>query len=213
MKKACILTASPRKNSNTLSLVYPFVKELEAQEFSCRIVDLYDKDLKPCIACLGCQTMLNGFGCSQKDDMDEIFTSILACDLIILASPIYSWYCTPPMKIVLDRLVYGMNKYYGSSLDDVNAGNGTLKATPSKPNAKTSLWEGKYVALITTCGYPPEKGSDLFEEGMKRYCRHSKLTYIGMLAEQHIGYGTVFMDDEKERHAKKFAQNVALACR
>lgn len=30
-----------------------------------------------------------------------------------LATPIYSWYCTPPMKALLDRLVYGMNKYYG----------------------------------------------------------------------------------------------------
>jgi len=35
------------------------------------------------------------------------------CDLLVLASPIYSWYCSPPMKAVLDRLVYGMNKYYG----------------------------------------------------------------------------------------------------
>lgn len=46
--------------------------------------------------------------------MEEIFNCILSSDLIILASPIYSWYCTPPMKAALDRLVYGMNKFYGS---------------------------------------------------------------------------------------------------
>ena len=44
--------------------------------------------------------------------MQEIFDRVLACDLLG-ATPIYSWYCTPPMKAVLDRLVYGMNKYYG----------------------------------------------------------------------------------------------------
>ena len=36
--------------------------------------------------------------------------AVLACDLLVLATPIYSWFCTPPMKTALDRLVYGMNK-------------------------------------------------------------------------------------------------------
>ena len=45
--------------------------------------------------------------------MEEIFRRVLACEVLVLATPIYSWYCTPPMKAVLDRLVYGMNKYYG----------------------------------------------------------------------------------------------------
>lgn len=38
---------------------------------------------------------------------------VLASDLIVLATPIYSWYCTPPMKAIMDRLVYGLCKYYG----------------------------------------------------------------------------------------------------
>lgn len=43
----------------------------------------------------------------------EIFDKLCDCDVIVLATPIYSWFCTPPMKSLLDRLVYGMNKYYG----------------------------------------------------------------------------------------------------
>lgn len=43
----------------------------------------------------------------------ESVDSILASDKIILAAPIYSWSCPAPMKALLDRLVYGMNKYYG----------------------------------------------------------------------------------------------------
>jgi multimeric flavodoxin WrbA len=132
------------------------------------------------------------FGCPRKDDMQEIFDAVYASDLLILATPIYSWYCTPPMKTVLDRLVYGMNKYYG----DVKG---------------PSLWRGKQAALIATCGYPPEKGADLWEEGIKRYCKHSQLEFLGMLAERHMGYDTVFMDEKKEERAVLFADWLSKA--
>ena len=105
----------------------------------------------------------------------------MSSDCIILATPIYSWYCTPPMKALLDRMVYGMNMYYGE-------GKGP------------SLWAGKKMAIVTTCGYKPEKGADLFEEGIRRYCRHSQLQYMGMLAERHLGYQSAFMDETKAAH-------------
>ena len=110
-------------------------------------------------------------------------------DLIVLSTPIYTWYCTPPMKALLDRMVYAFNMYYGE------------KRGPS-------LWEGKQVAVVTTCGYPPEKGADLFEEGIKRFCRHSKLEYLGMICEQNKGYQLAFMDEEKTRQAKEFAEGL-----
>lgn len=43
------------------------------------------------------------------------------------------------------------------------------------------------MALLMTCGYPAEKGCDLFEEGMRRYCRHSRLRYLGAHVEQAPG--------------------------
>lgn len=180
---------SPRKDGNTAALISPFIEELERSGMSCKLLWLYDKELKSCRACRTCQQDWTIFGCAIKDDMQEIFDAILVCDLLVLASPIYSWYCTPPMKSILDRLVYGMNKYYGEEKGP-------------------SLWAGKAMALITTCGYPPEKGADLWAEGMRRYCRHSKLNYLGMLAEHHKGYQTTFMDDEKERRAIAFAQSL-----
>lgn len=67
------------------------------------------------------------------------------------------------------------------------------------------------VALLTTCGYPPEKGADLWESGVKRYCKHSQLRYAGMLAEHDPGYRSVFMDAEKEAHARQFAQMLLAA--
>ena len=93
------------------------------------------------------------------------------------------------MKAVLDRMVYGINKYYGE------------KKGPS-------LWQGKALALLESCGYRPEKGADLFEEGMQRYCKHSQLRYLGSHAERHLGYGTEFMDEEKAERVRSFAQNL-----
>jgi multimeric flavodoxin WrbA len=181
---------SPRKSGNTSALLKPFMEELASRSVSCDLVQLYGKRIEPCTACRTCQKDWKRFGCRWNDDAAEIFDKVLACDLIVLATPIYSWYCTPPMKSLLDRFVYGMNKYYGE-------GKGP------------ALWAGKRVAILSTCGYKPEKGADLFEEGIKRYCKHSQLHYIGMLAERDLGYESVFMDAEKERHSREFAQSLA----
>lgn len=68
--------------------------------------------------------------------------------------------------------------------------------------------EWQKLAIITTCGYRPENGADLFEEGIKRYCKHSKLKYIGMLAERDFGYKSVFITDDKIEHSRSFARKL-----
>ena len=111
--KACILMGSPRRAGNTAQLLRPFRAELEAGGWESGLIRLYDRQIGPCLACRACQRDWTVFGCPQQDDMGEIFDAVLACDLLVLATPIYSWYCTAPMKAALDRLVYGMNKFYG----------------------------------------------------------------------------------------------------
>ena len=64
------------------------------------------------------------------------------------------------------------------------------------------------MALLATCGYRPEKGADLFEEGLRRYCKHSALRYLGSHAERHLGYGTAFMDDDKAARTRAFAREL-----
>ena len=187
--KTYILMASPRKEGNTAALVVPFMDELKSAGHEAEMVWLYDKDIQPCLACRVCQKDWTKFGCARQDDVQEIFDEILDADLIVFATPIYCWYCTAPMKALMDRLVYGMNKYYSDEKGP-------------------ALWAGKAVASITTCGYRPERGADLWEEGLKRYCKHSGLTYLGQLAERHLGYDTEFMDAEKEVRAREFARKI-----
>ena len=187
--KVCILMGSPRKEGNTAALLAPFCEELNSRGADVELHWLYDLNIRPCTACRACQGDWTVFGCAQKDDGQMLFDAILSADLMVLATPIYSWYCTPPMKALLDRLVYVMNKYYGEERGP-------------------SLWEGKAVAVLETCGYPPEKGSDLFETGVQRFCKHSALRYLGSHVERHMGYDTVFMDDEKAARSRSFAREL-----
>ncbi len=188
-KEVCIFMGSPRKNGNTAQALGPFLEELEKAGCRCSVTWLYDKNIRPCRACRTCQKDWTKFGCALRDDMQELFDQVRSCDLLVLATPIYSWYCTPPMKAALDRLVYGMNKYYGEEKGP-------------------ALWAGKKVALLTTCGYPVEKGADLWEAGMRRYCKHSRLAFAGSLALHDPGYHATFMTPEKEAAAREFARGL-----
>ena len=187
--KTCILMASPRKEGNTAALMKVFCSEIERLNEEFTYYHLYDMNIDGCIACRRCQQDWSGFNCFRNDDMQQIAEDILDSDIILFATPIYSWYCTPPLKAVMDRLVYGMNKYYGETKGP-------------------AIWAGKRLAAVTTCGYPPEKGSDIFEEGLKRYCKHSELVFCGMITERHMGYNTVFMDRGKAERIKEFVQQL-----
>lgn len=186
-----VFRSSPRRHGNTNALTDIVVRQLQEKGSTVRQFDLSGMDIRPCQACRACQHDWSTVSCAQNDDMQQIFDAVMDSDLLILATPIYSWQCTPPMKAMLDRLVYAMNMYYG---DGEERG--------------PSLWEGRRVALITTSGYPAEKGPDLLEEGIKRYCKHSKLQYEGMLWGRHTGYTQDFMDEEKVQQADAFADNL-----
>lgn len=188
----CILMGSPRPKGNTAALLAPVKEELKKMGHTWTEFALYEKHIEPCIACRHCQKDWSKFGCVHRDDMQEIFDAVLDCDLLLLATPIYSLYCTPPLKAALDRLVYGMNKYYGETWGP-------------------SLWEGKPVALLATCGYPPEKAVDLLDEGIRRYCKHSKLVYVGMTAARQRKYGEDFMTEDVTAQARAFARQLEEA--
>lgn len=191
-----VFRGSPRKNGNTNALTDVVVGRLREKGCSVREFNLQSMRIEPCTACRACQQDWSQVTCAQEDDMGQIFEAISESELLILATPIYSWYCTPPVKAMLDRLVYAMNMYYG---DGAERG--------------PSLWEGKRVALIATSGYPAAQGPDLLEEGLRRYCRHSRLQYEGMLWGQHTGYTHEFMDEEKRSQAVHFAEKLCGADR
>lgn len=185
----CVFMGSPKRQGNTMSVLDPFLQELKAAGHTTELIWLYEKEIRPCVACRVCQDVMDDFGCVQKDDMADIARAILSADCFVLATPIYAWYCTAPMKAMLDRLVYGMNKYYGKEKGPV-------------------LWRGKPCALFLTGGYPEEESGILFEKGMEGYCKHSRLRYQGCLFLRDFGYHTTFLTEEKMQQSRAFAKQL-----
>ena len=185
--KVLLLMGSPRLHGNTAELCKYFMEELQANNAEIRYVELDNMQIHTCKACYACQNVEGAYGCVQKDDMIPLAESILWADAIVLATPIFSWYCTASMKAVLDRH-YGFNKYYGS--------------------AQGCLWEGKQVAIIATHGYQAAYATEPFETGIQRLCAHSKLQYVGMYSVRDRDNLASFQTAEAVDGAKAFARKL-----
>jgi len=185
--KFCVIMGSPMINGNTAELCKPFITELEKNNGEVSYITLTDKNISPCKGCYKCQDIGGEYGCIQHDDAYPIMDEIIAADCLVLATPIYSWYCTPPMKALIDRH-YGLNKFYG--------------------RATGSLWEGKNIALITTHGYDADYGAGPFKTGIERLCKHSKLNFMGMYSVRDIDGMVDFKTDAAVEGAKQFARQL-----
>jgi len=193
MKKVCILMGSPRLNGNTAELLKPFVTRLKGSECYVEYITLHDKDIKSCKGCYVCQHVPGKFGCVLEDDVHAIMDAIISADCVVFATPIYSWYCTTPMKALLDRH-FGLNKFYGKA-------------------PRESLWQGKKVAIVATHGYDRQYACEPFETGIQRLCEHSKLDYIGMYSARDEDNLASFQTDEAIAGAVAFADEVASLLR
>ena len=188
--KILILMGSPRHGGNTAELCKPFREELERLGAEVHYMTLSDKNIYPCLGCYACQDVEGEYGCVQRDDMYEVVERIVWADCVVLATPIYAWYCTAPMKAVLDRH-YGLNKFYRS--------------------AQGSLWKGKYISILATHGYDREYGAGPFETGVKRLCEHSSLNYLGMYSVRDEDDLASFQTEHAREGAKLFARRLLAA--
>ncbi len=134
-KKFKILTilGSPHdKRSNTRAFVEDFVEEIQnvGLDLEHTIISLGRKTVKPCIGCWSCT---KGTPCPLAgDDLAEIKHAMIACDMLILASPVYTNQVTAQMKAFCDRLftwchIYPLLGKY--SLSVVTTGNDGHKET------------------------------------------------------------------------------------
>lgn len=185
--KVCIINGSPRRNGNTAELLKPFRERL--LQLGVEIDDIFLKDYKvrPCLGCYACQNVSGEYGCVQKDDAEEIWRQIGETDLLVLATPIYSWYCTAEMKALMDRH-YALNKYYGS-------GQGQLIPRLS-------------VALLTTHGYKDEYANEPFETGIRRLCKHCHWDYLGRYSARDIDGISDMQTEEAMEGARRFADEL-----
>jgi multimeric flavodoxin WrbA len=136
--KAIAINGSPRKSWNTATLLNKALDGARSVGAETEMVNLYDLDFKGCCSCFFCKKKGSGFKgyCAMKDDLTEVLEKAMACDAIILGSPIYIGYITGEMKSFMERLLF-MNLSYDN---------------PSRTNYKGKISSG----FIYTMGLPME---------------------------------------------------------
>ncbi len=107
--KIVILMGSPNRNGSTGILVENFVRGAQEAGHACEVIDVCHMDIHPCIGCVRC-----GYEgpCVQKDDVEIIRQKLLACDMVVLATPLYYYGMSAQLKMVVDRFCA-----YNSSLN------------------------------------------------------------------------------------------------
>jgi multimeric flavodoxin WrbA len=101
-KRVLILSSSPRKGGNSDTLCDQFEKGAAEAHHQVERVFLAEREIHYCTACYACR---KGGKCAQKDDMAPILDSMVAADVIVMATPVYFYTMCAQMKTLIDRTV------------------------------------------------------------------------------------------------------------
>ena len=96
------LVGSPRKGSNTDTLVEETLKGAGAAGHESEKIHLYRYEISPCIDCRKCKK--GDCVCVINDGMQEIYPGMDRADLIIFGTPNYWYGPTAKMKLLMDRM-------------------------------------------------------------------------------------------------------------
>lgn len=103
--KILVLNGSPkREKSDVMHITRSFLDGMnEASPQDIEIINVIDRHIEYCTGCFTC--MRNGGACVIDDDMRGILKSIIACDLLLLSFPLYSYGMPAPLKALFDRVL------------------------------------------------------------------------------------------------------------
>lgn len=102
MKKAVILSASPRKGGNSDILCHRFMVGAEEAGHRAELISLYDKNIGFCKACYAC---FNTGKCVLHDDMQEILDKLQSADVFVISTPTYFLTMNGMLKTTIDRFL------------------------------------------------------------------------------------------------------------
>jgi multimeric flavodoxin WrbA len=91
---------SPRRHGNSSRLLDEAVLGAEAEGASVERIVLRDLKMSPCLEIYGCK---KGGRCAIQDDFQGVYDRLLACDGLMLASPIFFYSVSAHTKILMDR--------------------------------------------------------------------------------------------------------------
>ena len=135
-----VLNASPRRNGTISQAACRFMEGVEesvAGDFSedvrIDVVNVADLRFAACRGCMQCRKC--GHCCLPQDDAHRVAEKIVACDVLVVAAPVYWGNIPGTLKALFDRMVYVM-------------------MGESKRGIPLPLHKGKDAYIITGCTTP-----------------------------------------------------------
>ena len=101
-KKVLIISASPRKGGNSDTLCDEFMRGALELGHTVRKVRLMEQKIGYCTGCGVCNQTHH---CILKDDMEGLLNTMMAADVIVLATPVYFYAMNGQLKTFIDRCV------------------------------------------------------------------------------------------------------------
>lgn len=101
-KHVLAVLSSPRINGNSSLLAENILQGAAESGAETEIIRLSGLDIKPCRGCYSCAKNPR-VGCVQRDDMADLYPKIVAAHTLVLASPVYFFNMSGPLKTFLDR--------------------------------------------------------------------------------------------------------------
>lgn len=130
--KILIINGSPKKRGLISQMLDIMRVEAENRGDSVELVYTNDLSVKPCIGCMVCRTKNKCV--LGEDDSQRMIAKFQEADAIIMGAPCYWGNIPGQMKLLFDRMVYGM-----------------MRDTPRFPEP---LLKGKKCILLSTCTTP-----------------------------------------------------------
>lgn len=104
--KVVAFNGSPRKKGNTEILIDETFKVLQAEGIETELVQLGNKPVHGCTACLKCREIKDGKCHIKNDHLNYCIGKMVEADGIIIGSPVYFADVTPEVKALIDVAGY-----------------------------------------------------------------------------------------------------------
>ena len=130
--KLLIINGSPRKKGLISQMLRIFHEQAIATGVEVTEVYANDLQIKPCMGCMACRSKRHCV--LPEDDAQRVLTLIEQADAIVIGAPCYWGNIPGQLKLLFDRIVYGM-----------------MRDTPRFPEP---LMKGKKAVFISTCTTP-----------------------------------------------------------
>lgn len=127
-----IINGSPRKKGLISQMLRVFQEQAIATGVEVTEVYANDLQIKPCMGCMACRSKRHCV--LPEDDAQRVLTLIQQADAIVIGAPCYWGNIPGQLKLLFDRIVYGM-----------------MRDTPRFPEP---LMKGKRLVCISTSTTP-----------------------------------------------------------